>query len=196
MIDLQKWKRSALFLLTLSLLGMAWGDCALAEGDIRYTKYNLHVETQQRVSGAAAYMTSYANYITPPSGLLLLPPNTRILLINKHKPYSIEVLDKGIRVSFEFNETRMGMDFKHYIERITSPKPIELTGLSALDRRGVEQGRALPGMSKRGVMTALGYPAVHRTPSLESNIWTYWKNRYLTLRVEFTPDGQVSRVVD
>jgi hypothetical protein len=196
MRDSKQLRGLSLFLLAVSLLSAAWNGNALAQGDVLYTKYAIHVETQQRVNGTPVYMASYANYISPPSGLLLLPPNTRILLINKRKPYLIEVLDKNIKVSFEFNDNRMGMDFRHYIELITSPKPVPLTGLTELDRQGIEQGRALPGMTKRGVMTALGYPAVHRTPSLKSNIWTYWKNRYLSFRVEFTPDGRVGKIVD
>ena len=88
------------------------------------------------------------------------------------------------------------MDFNQYIKKIASPKPVDLKGLTALDKKGVEEGRALVGMTKRGVMTALGYPAAHRTPSLESNLWTYWKDRYRTFRVQFGKNGKVVEIVD
>jgi hypothetical protein len=185
------------FLLVVALvLGAAGVDIADAADTVMYTRYNIHVETQERVNGAPVYVASYANYIYPPSGLLLLPPNTRVLLLSKRKPYLIEVLDKNIRVNFEFHANRMGMDFEHYLKKITSPKPVDLKGLTGLDRQGVEQGRALKGMSKRGVMTALGYPASHRTPSLESNSWTYWKDRYRTFRVQFDNSEQVSGIIE
>jgi len=167
-----------------------------AETAVLYTRYNLHVETQERNSGAPVYVASYANYIYPPSGLLLLPPNTRILVAQEHKPYRIEILDKNIQVVFEYHPGRMKMDFDQYIKKIASPKPVDLKGLTALDKKGVEEGRALIGMTKRGVMTALGYPAAHRTPSLESNLWTYWKDRYRTFRVQFGTNGKVVEIVE
>jgi len=46
-------------------------------------------------------------------------------------------------------------------------------------------------MTKEGVRIALGYPAVHKTPSLDGNSWTYWKNRFATTVVEFGNDGKV-----
>ena len=178
------------------LLSTVAGNIAEAAGDVMYTRYNLHVETQERVNGKPVYVTSYANYIYPPSGLLLLPPNSRVVILNNRKPYLIEVLDKNIRVNFEFHASRMGMDFEHYMKKITSPKPVDLKGLTGLDRKGVTEGRAIKGMSKRGVMTALGFPAVHRTPSLDSNLWTYWKDRYRTFRVLFDSEGQVAEIID
>ncbi|OHB28728.1 MAG: hypothetical protein A2X84_06475 [Desulfuromonadaceae bacterium GWC2_58_13] len=193
------WKTPLLFLFIFGaglLLSAARVDIAAASNDAMFTRYNIHVETQERVNGVPVYVTSYANYIYPPSGLLLLPPNSRVLLLNKSKPYMIEVLDKNIRVNFEFNANRMGMDFEHYMKKITSPTPVDLKGLTGLDRKGIEEGRALKGMSKRGVMMALGYPAVHRTPSLDSNSWTYWKDRYRTFRVQFDSSELVSGIID
>jgi hypothetical protein len=49
-------------------------------------------------------------------------------------------------------------------------------------------------MSRKGVMVALGYPAAHRTPSLDSNSWTYWTNRFKTIVVEFDAKGLVAEV--
>ena len=182
-------------ILALSLIVAANG-IADAKSAVLYTKYNIHVETQERQNGTPVYVASYANYIYPPSGLLLLPPNTRILVVQEHKPYRIEILDKNIQVVFEYHPGRMKMDFNQYIKKIASPNPVSLKGLTGLDKKGVEEGRAIIGMTKRGVMTALGYPAAHRTPSLESNLWTYWKDRYRTFRVQFGTKGKVVKIVD
>ena len=40
-------------------------------------------------------------------------------------------------------------------------------------------------------MMALGYPATHRTPSLDSNTWVYWTNRFTTFEVNFNDKGLV-----
>jgi hypothetical protein len=69
-----------------------------------------------------------------------------------------------------------------------------MTGLSDIDRKGIEAGRAQKGMTRKGVRMALGYPAPHRTPSLEGRVWTYWKNRFDTKAVEFDETGHVAKI--
>lgn len=64
--------------------------------------------------------------------------------------------------------------------------------LSAIDRKGIEQGEALPGMSRQGVIYAVGYPPSHRTPSMTGDRWVYWTSRFVTDVVQFEND----RVVD
>jgi hypothetical protein len=54
----------------------------------------------------------------------------------------------------------------------------QLAALDPRDREGVKQGAALPGMTKQGVVFALGYPPPHVTPSLEADRWIYWTNRF------------------
>jgi hypothetical protein len=70
----------------------------------------------------------------------------------------------------------------------------ELDALPKLDRQGIAQGQALPGMSRRGVALAMGYPPPHATPSLESNRWIYWTNRMNKLAVLFDENGRVLAV--
>jgi outer membrane protein assembly factor BamE (lipoprotein component of BamABCDE complex) len=47
------------------------------------------------------------------------------------------------------------------------------------------------GMTKNGVRAALGYPATHRTPSLENQTWIYWTNRFQNYYVRFDKNGKV-----
>jgi outer membrane protein assembly factor BamE (lipoprotein component of BamABCDE complex) len=65
---------------------------------------------------------------------------------------------------------------------------------SELDRKGIAEGKAYVGMTKPGVMTALGYPATHRTPSPDANTWVYWRNRFGTMTVQFDDRGIVTSV--
>ena len=65
--------------------------------------------------------------------------------------------------------------------------------LSKIDQEGIKTGVVKAGMSKEGVILAIGYPPMHRTPSLQSDQWTYWRNRWATMQVVFV-DGKVSRV--
>ena len=78
-----------------------------------------------------------------------------------------------------------------YQQIIAAPKEVDLEALSAVDREGIMKGKALEGMTKRGVRIALGYPATHETPSLDSNVWTYWTNRFRRMTVGFSERGFV-----
>jgi len=68
-----------------------------------------------------------------------------------------------------------------------------LDSLGETDQQGIEQGQALPGMTKQGVVFAIGYPPFHRTASLEEDVWTYWNSRFGTFQVHFE-NGVVTQV--
>jgi hypothetical protein len=110
------------------------------------------------------------------------------------KGFSFLSQNEAIRVDFEFHQPRMGMDVDQYIGLITSNQPLSLQKFASLDRKGIKEGKALVGMTRDGVMTALGYPAAHRTPSLENTTWVYWTNRFRTLAVDFDDKGKVRDV--
>lgn len=57
----------------------------------------------------------------------------------------------------------------------------------------IEQGIIDDGMTKLEVKTALGIPPAHRTPTLESNEWHYWQNRWAEWVVYFA-DNKVIRI--
>ena len=67
---------------------------------------------------------------------------------------------------------------------------------STIDKEGINRGEALVGMSKDGVIFAIGYPPEHKTPSLEGNTWMYWSNRWDRFAVEFDQNGLVSNIKD
>ncbi len=88
-----------------------------------------------------------------------------------------------------------GMPEKEYISTITSPTPVGYDGFNAQDQEGIRTGKAIMGMTKQGVMVALGYPAKHRTASTDLNTWVYWKGRFSVLTVNFGQDGKVSSIM-
>ena len=67
--------------------------------------------------------------------------------------------------------------------------------MSSVDQQGIKEGRALVGMTKKGVLLAIGYPPGHRTKSTDDDQWTYWHNRFNTFIVYFT-DGKVREIKD
>jgi len=71
----------------------------------------------------------------------------------------------------------------------------KVKGMSKIDQDGIAKGMAVKGMTRDGVILAMGYPPRHKTPSLDMDIWTYWKNRWATMTVNFK-DGKVSQIVN
>ena len=88
----------------------------------------------------------------------------------------------------------MAMSKQEYIKLITSPSKVNVGNLSSIDQEGITNGKPYVGMSKKGVRIALGYPAAHKTPSLESNTWIFWRNRFRNFAVEFDANGNVKNI--
>ena len=82
-----------------------------------------------------------------------------------------------------------------HMGRYFGPNCPDLTALSDADRAGIQQGQVFQGMSKQGVIIAIGYPPEHATPSLDSDQWSYWRNSHSRFVVHFV-DGVVSGIQD
>lgn len=67
---------------------------------------------------------------------------------------------------------------------------------SAVDSKGLRQGRVLVGMSKEAVILAVGYPPEWATPDLSHYKWKYWVSKFNTIDVIFNTSGFVSSIVD
>ena len=161
---------------------------AVAPDGAVYTKYNIHFISEKGKNKA-----SYANW-TEWTGHDMLPYNSKIEASSFLNRIRVVEVGTGREIEMEFHAGRMGMGAKEYIDLITSPTPVSYPDLSDVDRQGVKEGKALVGMSKQGVMIALGYPAKHETPSTDQNRWTYWKGRMANYAVEFDNNGKVTSV--
>ena len=131
---------------------------------------------------------------------MILPVNTQVDIGVRRGLRGREILITRIedekQIHMEFNIRNMGMSMEEYIDLITSPgpNPVNISAFSATDQKGIKAGKPYKGMTKDGIRVALGYPAVHRTPSLEENTWVYWQNRYNTLEIVFDDSGKVIRI--
>jgi hypothetical protein len=157
-------------------------------GDIRYTKYNIHTQAARR-----GFEASYANYnyFRGGSGHMVIPMNTQIEIMRTGRGGFVFRLGEGRTCEFDFDARRMNMTVQAYIDLITSPGPVSTAGFSEIDMRGIKDGTAYRGMRRAGVLAALGYPARHKTPSLESDSWIYWKSKSDIVTVQFDPKGKV-----
>ena len=154
-----------------------------------YLKNNIHAQVGPRDTKA-----SYANWTDPGNGHIIIPVNTPVEMGKFRKGLFIKNLTDGRQIFFEFHSRNMRMSVDEYIQLIASPTNVSLDKLSNTDRKGIKEGKVYAGMTKQGVRVALGYPAVHRTPSLEDNTWIYWRNRFQTIAVEFDQSGKVVHI--
>jgi len=173
---------------------------------LAYTKYNIHTQKKQtNKQGETTYSASFLNFTDPGSNHVIIPVNTPVRIepwfgmksFIKKVPYSGIVLftnEYGQKVYIDYDPRYTNMSYKDYAELITSSEPVSLDSFSELDLKGIKEGKAYKGMTKEGVMKALGYPAAHKTPSLEAKTWIYWKSNRITTNVVFGTDGKVTSV--
>ena len=154
-----------------------------------YLKSNIHAQVGPRDAKA-----SYANWTDPGGGHIVIPVNTPVEIGKYRKGLVIKNLTDERKIYFEFHSRNMGMGVDKYVHLIASPTSVNLDNLSSIDLKGIKAGKVYAGMSKQGVRVALGYPAAHRTPSLEDNTWIYWRNRFQTVAVEFDHSGKVTHI--
>ena len=159
-----------------------------------YLKNNIHYQSKNN----GTHWASYANYTDPGSGHNIIPVNTKISITSKRTfkgvGILITILEDGKQIHMEYNRRNMKMPMDDYMKAIASPEKTPLNQMSQIDQKGIKEGKAHIGMSKDGVRIALGFPAQHKTPSLESNTWIYWRNRFKTTAVEFDGNGKVSSI--
>lgn len=192
MVQIQGWLRFCLVVGIMLCMPVA----ALA-GDVVYNKYNIHVYEYTDRNGML-YKASYAGFIDPPVSAqhFIIAPGEAFVVGKWRQGFSLTNKKDGKKIHYEFNRRNMKMTTEEYIQLITSGQRQKPQGLTKLDRKGVKAGKALVGMTRTGVLTALGYPAKHKTASLEAKYWTYWKDRWRKLGVEFGANGKVARVVE
>jgi len=151
-------------------------------GDKLYTQFSLMYEKNVHRT------TNYRKGI-------LLPVNSEVLLVKKSRSKIVVALEGGQRLTIDNIEKYSGENIDGIFSRTFSPQKVDLTPFSELERSAIAAGEVKIGMSKKAVIVAIGYPPKHKTPSLESNQWRYWRNRFGTFVVHFE-DGRVTRIQD
>ncbi len=194
-------KKMAVGLVGLIILCLMLGGAPVYadDGKAVYLKQNIHGQERAARGGKMVSKASYANWIDPGEGHFIVPVNTKVKMTVKRGIMGRRLLITSLKdkreINFELNLRNMRLkSMDDYIALISSPNLTPLGKLSVKDREGIKQGKALIGMTKKGVRVALGYPSRHRTPSLDSNTWVYWKNRRRTAAVEFGGNGKVKKI--
>jgi hypothetical protein len=183
---------------TLLACAGSFENATQAGGDtepIVYLKNNIH--GTERISGSnRSIRASFLNFVGDYPHHAIIPINTPVKVQKiSTRGITLTCVDNGTQVVIEYNAKLMApMTPEAYIGVITAPTRTTFSELSRIDQKGIADGQAYLGMSKDAVRMALGYPALHRTPSLKDNTWSFWRNRFVEFTVAFDAAGKVSRV--
>ena len=159
----------------------------IKSGDTYHLNYNFHYTTERgRRLGSVANFTKVADHKILPYGspVKVKSWGSGFILVDEKAGEEINVLSR--------NRFLRGKSLEEYFDLILSDTTVSYTGLSEIDKKGISEGRPYKGMSKQGVMIALGYPCPYRTPSPDADVWYYWKNRFANYTVNFENDLVVS----
>jgi hypothetical protein len=169
----------------LSMIGCAATARQSKSGEIYYLKYNFHYTSEKgKAKGSIANYTRLRDHE-------ILPYGTAVKIKSSGETFKLIDEQSGIKIDVLAKKKYLaGMNISDYLDLILSTSPVRYSGLSEIDQKGISAGRPYKGMTKKGVMIALGYPCPSATSSPDLNVWFYWTNRFAKYPVNFK-DGVV-----
>ncbi len=186
--------RNILAMIAAACLLTSCARPALEQDDLRmigapgiYTLVNLHPDALRAKLYAVNYQQAGLIPVCSPVELLELTSEILRFRVEKTGREYLYIYHKAAAEPFPDH-------IKRYFGQDCPAKQIE--SLSLLDREGIKAGKAQIGMTKRGVILAMGYPPRHMTPDLDSDQWLYWKSRMNRIMITFGQDGNVSDIRD
>ena len=152
-----------------------------------YTLVNLHPDEER----ARLYAVNFQQ-----AGLIPMCSEVELLELTR-KRLTFRGLKRD-KVYYYFNHKAAAEPFERHLLRFFGRNcdVRQIRSLSKVDQAGIRAGEASPGMSKQGVIYALGYPPRHVNPDLNALQWTYWKSRFDRMIVVFDENGVVTEIRD
>jgi len=153
------------------------------QGRSLFTCCNIHYETDE-INDANYYVGTTIPYGTP-------------VTIQGVGSDSVTFVADGKKLTLVHRYGRDQESMQQYIDKVLvagDPKP-RVAGYSHSAQDAIKEGRVERGMTRDQVICSLGYPATHKTPSIDSREWTYWYNRWVTYKVAFDDAGKVATVI-
>ena len=116
------------------------------------------------------YAINYKNGIMIPAGSQV----TNITYSSRRIYFTL--VDTSQNITMRYRQKYQRIPVNQFVARLfTNKKLPELTsGFTKSEKDFVKTGVLRKGISKKAVLVGYGYPPAHRTPSLKSNVWTYW----------------------
>lgn len=111
------------------------------------------------------------------------------------KKFIFEVPSRGKTYTYIYHKAA-AEDFRDHLKLYfaTSCDTAKVKQLSKKDQEGIKIGRALLGMSREGVLLAMGRPPKHVNPVLDTYEWMYWRNKFARTAITFNDKGIVTGI--
>jgi hypothetical protein len=188
-----RWMHASFVLATLLALGCAStqplvtsSGVDLITAPVVYTLVNLHPDDQR----GRLYAVNYQQ-----AGLIPVCSEVKIVALKGNK-MRFQLVKTGREYTYLHHKVAAAEPFNSHLLRFFGTE-CDRKGLERLgpgDRAGVQAGKADKGMTKQGVIFAMGYPPRHETPDLNGNVWKYWRGKFDTMLVTFDEKGRVESV--
>lgn len=158
----------------------------IESGDKLQLLSNLHPDENRRL----LYTLNYQQ-----GGLIRACEEVTVVRVTRKK-MNFDYQGVTYEIAYEGHSKKAGISFQEALHTFfgKSCDTEKMASLSDIDREGIRRGIAKLGMSKDGVLFAMGRPPYHATPRLDSDYWLYWRNRYGKRGIEFDSDGRVSGI--
>jgi hypothetical protein len=158
----------------------------IKKGDKLQTLSNLHPDMAKRL----LYATNYQQ-----AGLIPVCTDVTVTKINKGE---MEFDFQGVVYSFEYDKHQKGagVSFPDVVKAYFGPAcdKAKMNALSAADKEGIRSGQPKVGMTKAGILFAMGRPPFHANPNLDATYWLYWKNKFGKTGLEFDDKGKLTGI--
>ncbi len=158
----------------------------LLKADKVYTSVNLHPDNERGVLYTINYQL--------PS---LMPRCTEVEIIKFNKKrLKFRVAESGREYEFAQHKRTKYMPLNEILVDFFASKcgESDLAGLSKKDLEGIKKGVPSVGMTKEGILLAMGRPPIHVNPSLDANEWMYWRNKFGKQAITFDDNGVVTSI--
>jgi hypothetical protein len=157
---------------------------AQTEPAIGFTCCNLHYDGD---------WISDANW----SNLPMIPAGTPIRIKSwgfNNRAYA-EIGGREYRIGHDYGRAQESLETYVYKLVVRENPKKRIDGYRKEIRVAIAAGRVVPGMTREQVLIAAGFPATHRTPSLDAPVWNYWSSRVSRYEVHWNAKGTVQSIV-
>lgn len=126
----------------------------------------------------------------------MIPAGARIKVLSYDGPIAgVEIDGKPYRVALDYSKKVTTIDeFMNKLVVKHDPRP-RIERAAPKIRESIKQGRAIEGMTREEAILAVGYPSLHKTPTLDSPVWQMWTSRAGRYEIHWGNDGKIERLV-
>ncbi len=104
--------------------------------------------------------------------------------------------DAEYTMSFDKHTRKSGVEFDTVLADFFGAEcdGDKVANMSEIDQKGIRKGLPYVGMTRQGILYAMGRPPRHANPDLDAYTYMYWLNRWKRKAVDFDENGIVEEV--